>query len=164
MSWRCYAQDDAFTDETIEFHMNDRRFDGSRDAVDDKLVTLLCQNARMSLTALAKAAGLSRTAVQARIARLERSGVIVGYRAILGTGVAQSSVGAVLLITFSQRPCAPVVAKFRHWPEIEAYYSVTGPVDAFVVVKVATTQALSDVVNNLSALAGVALVQSAVIL
>ena len=164
MSLRCYEQDDTFTDKTVEFHMNDSRFDGSRDAVDDKLVMLLCQNARMSLTALAKAAGLSRTAVQARIARLERSGVIAGYRAILGTGAVQSSVGAVLLITFSQRPCTPVVAKFRHWPEIEAYYSVTGPVDAFVVVKVATTQTLSSIVNNLSALPGVASVQSSVIL
>jgi DNA-binding Lrp family transcriptional regulator len=57
-----------------------------------------------------------------------------------------------------------VVAKFRHWPEIEAYYSVTGPVDAIVVVRVATTQALSTVVDNLSALPGVASVQSAVIL
>ena len=144
--------------------MNDRRFDGGRDAVDDKLVSLLCQNARLSVTALAKAAGLSRTAVQARITRLERSGVIVGYRALLGTGVVQSSIGAVLSISFSQRPCAPVVAKFRHWPEIEAYYSVTGPVDAFVVVRVATTQALSTIVNDLSALPGIASVQSAVIL
>jgi DNA-binding Lrp family transcriptional regulator len=148
----------------VDLHMIDRRFDGGRDAVDDKLVLLLCQNARLSVTALAKAAGLSRTAVQARIARLERSGVIVGYRALLGTAVAQASVGAVLSISFSQRPCAPVVAKFRHWPEIEAYYSVTGPVDAIVVVRVATTQALSTVVNNLSALPGVASVQSAVIL
>jgi DNA-binding Lrp family transcriptional regulator len=103
--------------------------------------------------------------VQARIARLERTGVIVGYQALLGTTAAtRAGVGAVLSITFSQRPCEPVAAKFRHWSEIEAYYSVTGPVDAFVVVKVATTQDLSALINRLSAIAGVASVQSSVIL
>jgi DNA-binding Lrp family transcriptional regulator len=161
---RRHEQDDACADGMTEFRMDDRRIDGRRDAIDDKLVALLRQNARLSLTALSKAAGLSRTAVQARIARLERTGVIVGYQALLGAAVARTGVGAVLLITFSQRPCAPVVAKFRHWPEIEAYYSVTGPVDAFVVVKVASTQALSALINNLSAIAGVESVQSAVIL
>lgn len=148
----------------IESRANDRRIGGGRDAIDDKLIALLCRNARMTLTALSKAVALSRTAVQARIARLERDGVIVGYKALLGDTRSKSTVGAVLSITFSQRPCAPVVAKFRDWPEIEAYYSVTGPIDAYMVVKVDTTQALSSLVHKLSAIPGVALVHSAVII
>ena len=146
----------------IESHANDRPNDRGRDAIDDKLIALLCRNARMTLTALSKAVCLSRTAVQARIARLERDGVIVGYRAQLGETHSKAEVGAVLSITFSQRPCAPVVAKFRDWPEIEAYYSVTGSIDAFMVVKVDTTQALSSLVHKLSAMPGIALVHSAV--
>ena len=68
--------------------------------------------------------------------------------------------GGILL----QRPCAPVVATFRDWPEIEAYYSVTGPIDTYMVVRVDTTQALSGLVHKLSATPGVALVHSAVIM
>lgn len=147
-----------------ESQTNGRHIGGGRDAIDDKLIALLCRNARMTLTALSKAVSLSRTAVQARIARLERDGVIVGYRALLGETRSKGVVGAVLSITFSQRPCAPVVAKFRDWPEIEAYYSVTGPIDAYMVVKVDTTQALSSLVHKLSAMPGVALVNSAVII
>lgn len=148
----------------IESQTNDRHIGGGRDAIDEKLIALLCQNARMTLTALSKAVCLSRTAVQARIARLERDGVIVGYRALLGEARSKTAVRAVLSITFSQRPCAPVVAKFRDWPEIEAYYSVTGPIDAYMVVKVDTTQALSSLVHKLSATPGVGLVHSAVII
>jgi DNA-binding Lrp family transcriptional regulator len=146
--------------------MADRQIAGLRDSVDERLVSLLRRNARMTLTALAQELALSRTAVQARMARLERDKVIVGYRAVIGERAAagDDSLKAVLAITFSQRPCLPVVEKFRHWPEITDYYSVTGPHDAYLVVKVDNVQGLSQLVDRLSGLAGVAQVQSAVVL
>jgi Lrp/AsnC family transcriptional regulator, leucine-responsive regulatory protein len=152
--------------ETIENQMAGRQIAGIRDSTDERLVSLLRRNARMTLTALAHELALSRTAVQARMARLERDKVIVGYRAVLGEGRDgdDDGLGAVLSLTFSQRPCLPVVQKFRHWPEITNYYSVTGPSDAFVVVKVDNAQALAELVDRLSALAGVASVRSAVVL
>ncbi|WP_269714701.1 Lrp/AsnC family transcriptional regulator [Caulobacter sp. NIBR2454] len=140
---------------------------GARDAIDGKLIALLSEDARMTLTALAQKLALSRTAVQARMARLERDKVIVGYRAVIGSQRDprdEEGLGAVLTLTFSQRPCAPVVQKFRHWPEITNYYSVTGPLDAYVVVRVNTAQDLSQFVDRLSAVEGVASVRSSVIL
>jgi Lrp/AsnC family leucine-responsive transcriptional regulator len=145
----------------------DRRIGGVRDSIDEKLVSLLRQNARLTLTALARALGLSRTAVQARMARLERDKVILGYQAVIGDarGAGETdSLKAVLALTFSQRPCAPVAQTFRHWPEIISYYSVTGPQDAYLVVRVSNTQDLCRLVDRLSAVAGVASVQSAVVL
>jgi len=153
--------------EMIENQMIDRQIAGVRDAVDEKLVSLLCRNARMTLTALAQELALSRTAVQARMARLERDQVIVGYRAVIGQGRdggEGEGLGAVLSLTFSQRPCRPVVAKFRHWPEITNYYSVTGPEDAYVVVRVSNAQALSQLVDRLSGLPGIGSVRSSVVL
>jgi DNA-binding Lrp family transcriptional regulator len=126
------------------------------------LIALLRTNARMTLTALAREVSLSRTAVQARIARLERDKVILGYRAVIGEG--EEGLGAMLSIVFSQRPCYPIVAKFRNWPEIVHYYSVTGPVDAFVQVRVKDAQALAELVDRFSALPGVASASSAVML
>ena len=118
-----------------------------------------------TVLALAQEQALSRTAVQARMARLEREKVILGYQAIRGRdGSEDEGLGAVLSLTFSQRPCRPVVDKFRHWPEITSYYSVTGPEDAYVVVRVSDAQALSQLVDRLSALTGVASVRSSVVL
>ena len=147
--------------ETIENQMADRRIGGVRDSVDERLISLLRRNARMTLTALARELSLSRTAVQARMARLERDRVILGYQAVVSD---DEGLGAVLSLTFSQRPCFPVVEKFRHWPEITNYYSVTGPNDAYVVVRVSDALALSQLVDRLSALAGVGSVRSAVVL
>ena len=151
----------------IENQMAHRQIGGIRDSIDEKLVSLLCRNARMTLTALAQELALSRTAVQARMARLERDKVIVGYRAVIGErqdGGDDDSLMAVLSLTFSQRPCLPVVEKFRHWPEITSYYSVTGPLDAYMVVRVHSAQDLARLVDRLSAVAGVGSVRSAVVL
>jgi len=48
------------------------------DATDQKLLSLLRENARTSTAELARGLGLSRTTVQSRIERLERGGVAAG--------------------------------------------------------------------------------------
>lgn len=144
--------------------MSDRQKESGLDATDERLIALLSSNARMTLTALARAVSLSRTAVQARIARLERDKVILGYRAVIGEGHDGESLSAMLSLVFSQRPCHPVVARFRHWPEIVHHYSVTGPVDAYVLVRVKDAEALAELVDRFSGLPGVASASSAVML
>jgi len=49
------------------------------DAIDEKLLLALRENARASTAKLARLVGRSRTSVQTRIERLEKDGVIVGY-------------------------------------------------------------------------------------
>jgi DNA-binding Lrp family transcriptional regulator len=147
----------------IENQASHRQIGGLRDALDERLVELLRRNARLTLTALAHELSLSRTAVQARMARLERDKVILGYRAVVAEHE-DETLQAVLTLTFTQRPCLPIVRTFRHWPEIREYYSVTGPNDAVLIVRVADAHALSALVDRLSGVAGVASVQSAVVL
>ena len=60
------------------------------DATDRKLIALLQDNARLSTVALAKAVGLSRSAVQERVHRLESAGVIAQYTVRLGSGITSS--------------------------------------------------------------------------
>ena len=49
------------------------------DDLDEHLLAKLRDNARAPVAELARALGLSRTTVQSRLAKLERSGVIAGY-------------------------------------------------------------------------------------
>ena len=49
------------------------------DPLDRRLLALLQANARASTAELARQLGVARTTVLARLARLERSGVVVGY-------------------------------------------------------------------------------------
>ena len=53
------------------------------DKIDQKLIAELTRNARLSIAELARRVGLSKTPVQLRMKRLEASGIIRGYRALL---------------------------------------------------------------------------------
>ncbi len=54
-----------------------------RDAVDEQIVQELKQNGRLSNKALAQRVGLSESACSDRVKRLERTKIILGYRAVL---------------------------------------------------------------------------------
>ncbi len=49
------------------------------DETDHKMLALLAENARQSVKELARRIGLSRSAAQERLARLERDGILAGY-------------------------------------------------------------------------------------
>ncbi|MGW5075977.1 Lrp/AsnC family transcriptional regulator [Rhodococcus sp. NPDC004095] len=53
------------------------------DDVDRRILALLCDDARKSVRALARAVGMSPGAVEERVERMERAGMITGYRAEL---------------------------------------------------------------------------------
>jgi len=53
------------------------------DRIDRKIIDVLDRDARVSMALLAKAVGLSKTPVQARVKRLESEGYIRGYRAVI---------------------------------------------------------------------------------
>ncbi len=55
------------------------------DYVDNKIVRLLKDNARMTYSDIASKIGLSRTAVTTRITNLEKAGIIKGYNTIVKT-------------------------------------------------------------------------------
>ena len=55
----------------------------SIDEIDNKIVDLLLQDARMSYSDIGLHVGLSRTAVKNRVVVLENKGIINGYRAIV---------------------------------------------------------------------------------
>ena len=53
------------------------------DEIDNKIVDLLLQDARMTYSDIGNQVGLSRTAVKNRVVALENKGIINGYRAII---------------------------------------------------------------------------------
>ncbi len=53
------------------------------DTFDLKMIDVLAQDGRISVTELARQVGLSKSPVQARLKRLEEIGAIKGYRAII---------------------------------------------------------------------------------
>lgn len=53
------------------------------DRFDQSILSELARDGRVSITDLAKRIGLSKSPTQARLRRLEETGIIIGYRALL---------------------------------------------------------------------------------
>ena len=121
------------------------------DEIDQRLLACLERNARMPVVALAKAVGLSRSAVQERLARLEDGKAIAAYTIVRGAPDAGPRVRALLLVKIEKRPCETVLRRFVDWPEIAACWSVAGPGhDAVLVVETEDNERLGDLRERLA--------------
>ena len=135
------------------------------DKIDEHLLSLLEKDARKPVVALAKAVGLSRTAVQGRLARLEDEGTIRGYTVVRGRGREDALARAVLLLGIGTRPCATVIRSFEDWPEVTACWSVAGPtIDAVLMVEAKSNEALGEIRARLAKVPGVTSITTAPIL
>src|SRR5262245_8596817 len=99
----------------------------SLDDIDRALVRQLVADGRATLAELASTAGLSVSAVQSRVRRLEARGVVSGYSARINPEAVGHLLSAFVAITPldpSQPDDAP--ARLEHFAEIEACHSVAG--------------------------------------
>jgi len=74
-----------------------------RDPVDERILRLLREDARMTNAALAAAAGLSPSACLRRLRRLEASGVIRGYTVLLDEPQAPAQAIVLVQITLERQ-------------------------------------------------------------
>ena len=124
------------------------------DATDRKLIALLQDNARLSTVALAKAVGLSRSAVQERLQRLEAGGVIERYTVRLGRG--GDPLQAWLLLRYADGfSCDDVMPLLDALPEVQLCHSVAGDTDLFVLVRADAPTALADLRERIAGFKGV---------
>lgn len=137
--------------------------DNQLDPTNLKLLELLKLNGRQSATALGEALGLSRTAVQDRMRRLESAGVIAGYTVRVNRQVDQP-IQALVYGTILERPCAPTLAWLKKLTGVEKVISVSGETDVVIWVALADAAALSDFVDTVSANEKMGTVTSQVIL
>ncbi|WP_298865941.1 Lrp/AsnC family transcriptional regulator [Microbacterium sp.] len=126
------------------------------DAVDRTLLAEISRDGRATLSHLSELVGLSTSAVQSRLKRLEARGVIAGYRAVLDAEKVGRPLSAFVEITPidpGQPDDAP--ALLEELPEIEACHSVAGEASYMLMVRVAGPKALEKLVNDIRAIANV---------
>jgi len=103
--------------------------------LDRRILALLARDGRMSYTDIGKETGLSTSAAQQRVRRLEQRGVIKGYHARMDAeqlGLLVTAFVAIKPFDPSQPDDAP--ERLRHIEEIISCYSVAG--DASYLLKV----------------------------
>jgi Lrp/AsnC family leucine-responsive transcriptional regulator len=120
------------------------------DPIDLQLATALIGDGRSTLRELGEVTGLSVSAVQSRVRRLEADGVIRGYAALVDATAIGLPLAAFIAIT-PLDPAQPDDAPDRlaGLSEIEACHSVAGE-DAYVLfVRVASPSALESLIREI---------------
>jgi Lrp/AsnC family leucine-responsive transcriptional regulator len=122
------------------------------DALDSEIIDVLRADGRISFSELGRRIGLSTNATAARVRRLEHSGVITGYRAILGADAPVAEDGLEAFIDVRLDP-ARKSEEFLEWtrriPEIRDAVHVTGAYDYLVHIRVAGTAALDRLLRSM---------------
>ena len=118
--------------------------------LDTHILSLLARDGRMSYTDIGKATGLSTSAAQQRVRRLEQRGVITGYRAIIDPAALGKLLTAFISVTTSDPlEDADLPPRLAELPEVTACYSVAGRASYVVVTQVETPADLERVLTEI---------------
>ena len=135
------------------------------DHIDTKILRCLTEDARMNASQISQRVNLSVSAVIERMKKMEASGLIRGYTAVIDEEKAGFGVQAMLSIRlehpkyneeFNRQMC-------NHAHVIECFY-ITGDFDYFARIGVSSTQELTRVLNDIKQIPGVSLTRTYVVL
>ena len=96
------------------------------DELDQKIVELLIENARMSYSEIGQRVGISRVAVKARIQALEQRGIIEGYTTIINPQKVNGAVSCYFEIELQPETFPRAVELLKENETITQIYRVTG--------------------------------------
>lgn len=125
------------------------------DDLDQRLLALLRQNARRTVSDLAAALGVSRATVRARIERKEQAGEIVGYTVVLRAGMVHAPVRGIMLVEVEGRAGDRVVEALRGFAEISAIHTTNGKWDLLVELAAGSLPALDAVLRRIRMVQGI---------
>jgi DNA-binding Lrp family transcriptional regulator len=134
------------------------------DDLDRRLIALLQADARTSAADLARKLGVARTTVLARIARLERQGVITGYTVRLAIDEAERGVEAYVGITTEPKSARDVTLRLASLPELRQLCSVSGEFDYLALLRAESPARLDALLDEIGAIDGVRKTTTSVVL
>ncbi|GLX79990.1 AsnC family transcriptional regulator [Thalassotalea insulae] len=131
---------------------------------DEEILAILRCNARASVSDIAKALNVSRTAIQKRISKLEDNGVIKSYTVELGSRYTNDliNVNVSLKVKPNLRKHASIALRKIH--QITHIYSISGDYDLLMTIAVQSLEQLSDILEKICSLDGVERTNSSIIL
>lgn len=114
--------------------------EGELDAYDRKILAVLEEDGRITVTDLARKVGLSKTPCQVRMRRLVDTGVITGFRAVIDTakiGLDHIAFTKVKLSDTREQALEMFNASVHKIPEVEECHMIASSFDYLLKVRTA---------------------------
>jgi Lrp/AsnC family leucine-responsive transcriptional regulator len=138
------------------------------DRVDRRILSLLRADGRMAHAAIAKEVGLSGPAVHERVRKLEQTGVISSYSAILDPEVLERPHVAFVQVTLRDGEefavDDPIVARICDETDVLELHRIAGEDCYLVKVRTATNRDLERLLRRIRQIHGVARTRTTIVL
>jgi Lrp/AsnC family leucine-responsive transcriptional regulator len=118
------------------------------DATDRRIIGELTVDGRVSLAELGRRVNLSSPAVAERVQRLERSGVITGYRAEIDPHALGYQLTAIVRVKPAPRQLPRIPELAEQIPEIVECHRITGEDCFFLKVQLRSIEELSPLLDR----------------
>jgi DNA-binding Lrp family transcriptional regulator len=127
------------------------------DETDTNILTMLKEDARVSLAHISREVGLSSPSIKDRIDKMEADGVILGYRPLLDYGkLGLGLTGFVGVMLDPQRCCdEDIVKDLKTVQEVVEGWFTDGEEDMLLMVRAADPITLMGTVNQIRSISGV---------
>jgi DNA-binding Lrp family transcriptional regulator len=125
------------------------------DETDHQLLSLLRQDARLSVATLAARLGVSRGTVTNRLRKLEDDSVIVGYTVRLRPDVQPNEIKAWMSIAVEGNQTRTVIASLLGEPGVATLHDTNGRWDLLAELRAENLQDLAKVLERIRLLKGI---------
>ena len=132
------------------------------DEIDHQLLSLLRQDARLSIAELAYKLKVSRGTVTNRITKLEDKGVIVGYTVRVHPDVQHDVIKAWMSIAVEGNQTRSVIASLMGEPNVEALHDTNGRWDLLAEIRSETLQQLGQALERIRLIKGIGTTETSI--
>ncbi len=125
------------------------------DETDHKLLSLLRQDARLSIADLAHKLAVSRGTVTNRITKLEDAGIIVGYTVRVRPDVQRNDIKAWMSIAVDGNQTRSVIASLLGEPNVATLHDTNGRWDLLAELRAENLQELGKTLERIRLVKGI---------
>jgi DNA-binding Lrp family transcriptional regulator len=134
------------------------------DTTDRQLLSLLRDNARTPVAAMAKVLGVARGTVQNRLARLEADGVIQGYTVRLKLADEDRRIRALMTVAVEGNRTDEVLRALRGDPAVRALHTTNGRWDIVAELQTDSLEAVDRVLGRIRQIDGISNTETSLLL
>lgn len=125
------------------------------DSKDQSIISLLQKDGRMSVKDIAKSMGLTRTTVTKRMERLEASGVITGYSAVVRKDFFDKKIRGWVMINTIPNLEEAAISAMKMIPEVSRIYTTNGRWDLAVAIWAADLESFDAALTKIRQVDGI---------
>jgi DNA-binding Lrp family transcriptional regulator len=134
------------------------------DSIDRQLLSLLRNDARITVADMAKAVGVSRGTVQNRISRLESGGIVLGYTVRLRSSADDHSIRALMTVAVEGNRTDEVLRALRGDPAVCALHTTNGRWDIVAELRTDSLEAVDRVLSRIRLIDGISNTETSLLL